>query len=158
MKLRTQPSPQIRTQCYMPFVCTVYTRVSKWGLGCILSFIKNYTIHVHIKKAHKTVWLGVWRLDLDLRFIIQRVHPKSLYDRVPVSTLHPHIRTQLHSLHPPVTNLLMYWSLPILQASHNGAMWYKHLYAPLSVETCMNNSILQDHDMLVGYILIVGIA
>jgi len=55
----------------------------------------SYTIHVHIQKAYKIVWLGIWRLDWDLRFIIQRVHPKSLYDRVPVSTLHPHIRTQL---------------------------------------------------------------
>jgi len=153
-----------------------------WGLSQVLRFIHSdichlyvqcthmyecedlaessvsYTTYVHIQKAYKIVWLGIWRLDWDLRFIIQRVHPKRLYDRVPVLTLHPHIRTQLPSLHPPVTNLLMYWSLPILQASHIGAMWYKRLYAPLSVETCMNNSILQDHDMLVGYILIVGIA
>ena len=27
-KLRTQPSPQIHTQCYMPSVCTVYTRMN----------------------------------------------------------------------------------------------------------------------------------
>jgi len=60
----------------------------------------SYTIHVHIQKAYKIAWLGIWRLDWDLRFIIQRVHPKSLYDRVPVSTLHPHIRTQLPCLHP----------------------------------------------------------
>jgi len=70
----------------------------------------------------------------------------------------PYIRTELPSLHPSVTNLLMYWILPILQALHMGAMRYKRLYAPLSVETCMNNSILQYHDMLVGYILIVGSA
>jgi len=117
-----------------------------------------YAIHVHIQKAYKIVWLGIWRLDWDLRFIIQRVLRKSLYDRVPVSTLRPRIRTQLPSLHPPVTNLLMYWILPILQASHIGAMWYKRMYAPLSVETCMNNSMLQYHDMLVGYILIVSSA
>jgi len=79
----------------------------------------SYTIHVHIQKAYEIVWLGIWRLDWDLRFIIQGVHPESLYDRVPVSTLSPHIRTQLPSLHPPVTNLLMYWSLPILEASRD---------------------------------------
>jgi len=156
--------------------------VWNWGLSQVLRFIHSaiwhlcvqcthmyesedlaessvsYTIHVHVQKAYKIVWLGIWRLDWDLRFIIERVPPKSLYGCVRVSTLRPYVRTQLPSLHPPVIYLLMYWSLPILQASHIGAMWYKRLYALLSVETCMNNSILHDHDMLVGYILIVGSA
>jgi len=120
--------------------------VWNWGLSQVLRFIHSaiwqlyvqcthmyesedlaessvsYTIHVHIQKAYKIVWLGIYRLDWDLRSIIQRVLPESLCDRVTVSTLHPHIRTELPSLHPPVTNLLMYWSLPILQASHIGAM------------------------------------
>jgi len=127
---------------YMHIYC-----VWNWGLSQVLWFIHSaichlyvqcthiyqcedsaessvsYTIHVHIQKAYKIVWLGIWRLDWDLSFIIQRVLPESLYDCVPVSTLHPHIRKQLPSLHPPVTNLLMYWILPILQASHIGAMW-----------------------------------
>jgi len=145
MKLRTQPNPQIHTQCYAICMYSVHTCMN---LRTWLSpqFHTQYMC-MHIQKAYKIVWLGIWRLHWDLRLIIQRVVHESLYDRVPVSRLHPHIRTQLPSLHPPVTNLLMYWILPILQAAHIGAMWYKRLYAPLSVETCMNNSILQYYDI-----------